>query len=94
MDGSFLETEQAINNILMVKTFIRAVRPLSDALEEAASPLLIATREHCRPEVVDPTLELIAEIICDDAFHAKKPLDLRNQRMYAVKASDRQFSLP
>lgn len=75
----------------MIKTFIRAVRPLSDALAGAKSAILIATRENCRSEITDPILELIAEIICEDVFYSKKPLDLRNQRMFAVKASGHEF---
>jgi DNA mismatch repair protein MSH4 len=42
-------------------------------------------RENCRYENIDPTIKLIAEVINEDVTFQKTPLDLRNQRTYAVK---------
>jgi DNA mismatch repair protein MSH4 len=69
----------------MLKSFVQATRPLYGVLAGARSDLLIMIRENCRPENVDPTIELIAEVINDDVTYQKTPLDLRNQRTYAVK---------
>lgn len=71
----------------MLKSFIQAIPPLCEALAGARSVLLVAIRTHCRPEKIDRTLELIKEVINDDVTYQKTPLDLRNQRTYAVKVS-------
>jgi hypothetical protein len=42
-------------------------------------------RENCRPENINPTVQLVAEVINEDVTYQKTPLDLRNQRTYAVK---------
>jgi DNA mismatch repair protein MSH4 len=42
-------------------------------------------RENCLPENIGPTVQLIKEVINDDVTYQKTPLDLRNQRTYAVK---------
>lgn len=79
------QSEQSINNILMLKTFVLSIRPLYEVLAGARSDLLLMIRENCRPENVSPTVELISGVINDDVTYQKTPLDLRNQRTYAVK---------
>jgi DNA mismatch repair protein MSH4 len=79
------QSEQSINNILMLKSFALSIRPIYAGLGGARSDLLIMIRENCRPENINPTLEFIAEVINDDVTYQKTPLDLRNQRTYAVK---------
>ena len=78
-------TEQSINEILLLKAFVQSVKPLFEALSGARAELLLEIRQNCRPEAIDPTIHLIATVINDDVTYAKKPLDLRNQRTYAVK---------
>ena len=78
-------TEQAINNILMLKTFVQSVPPLFEALSGARSELLVMIQQNCRAENIDPTIQFICEVINDDVVYQKTPLDLRNQRTYAVK---------
>lgn len=40
----------------------------------------------CAPENVAPVQEFIGGVINDDTIYAKQPLELRNQRTYAVKS--------
>lgn len=85
-EPSLEATEQAINNVLMIKTFVLCVPALFESLGAARSGLLVQIRNHCRPEVTSPILQCIAEVINEDVTFVSKPLDLRNQRVYAVKS--------
>lgn len=69
----------------MLKNFVEAAPKIFEVLSGARSELLVTIRENCCPENIDPTIQLIREVINDDAAYQKKPLDLRNQRTYAVK---------
>jgi DNA mismatch repair protein MSH4 len=40
----------------------------------------------CAPENVAPIQELIDRVINEDTTYARQPLELRNQRIYAVKS--------
>ncbi|KAF2645474.1 DNA mismatch repair protein MutS [Massarina eburnea CBS 473.64] len=79
-------SEQSINQIIMLKTFVSSVTPIYEALTGARTPMLNDIREFCAPENVAPILELLAEAINDDVRYAKQPVELRNQRVYAVKS--------
>jgi len=80
--------EQSINKILMLKQFLQAINPLYEALAGCRSELLAQIRDHCRIEHFSPTMTLIQEVINEDVTFQAKPLDLRNQRTYAVKVTD------
>lgn len=69
----------------MLKSFVQTVRPVYEVLTGAQSQLLVTIRESCRPDNLDPTIKLISEVINEDVTYQKAPLDLRNQRTYAVK---------
>ncbi|XXG94172.1 MutS protein msh4 [Hypoxylon texense] len=75
-----------INNILGVKAFITTVPSLYEALATARGDLLTRIREICRPELTQPVANLIATAINEDVTAMKTPLDMRNQRTYAVKS--------
>jgi DNA mismatch repair protein MSH4 len=79
------QSEQLINSILMLKNFVQAICPVYEVLAGARSDLLTTIRENCRPENVNRTIQLISKVINDDVTYQKTPLDLRNQRTYAVK---------
>ncbi|OBT48598.1 hypothetical protein VE00_00760 [Pseudogymnoascus sp. WSF 3629] len=79
-------SEQSINHILMLKTFVQCVGPVYEALSGARSPLLVDIRNVCRPNNITPTLKIIGEVINDDVTFQRGPLDLRYQRTYAVKS--------
>lgn len=80
------QSEQLINHILLLKNFVYAINPIHEVLTGARSDLLATIRENCRPENVDPTVKLISAVINDGVTFQKAPLDLRNQRTYAVKS--------
>lgn len=84
--SSIHTSAQTINNILGVKAFITAVPSLYEALGTARADLLTRIREICRPELTQPVANLIAAAINEDVTAMKTPLDMRNQRTYAVKS--------
>lgn len=69
----------------MLKSFIQSISPIFVALSGTRSDLLVMIRRNCQPENIDPTIQLIREVINEDVAYQKSPLDLRNQRIYAVK---------
>jgi DNA mismatch repair protein MSH4 len=79
-------TEQAINQIIMLKHFVGSIKPIYEALTGTGSSMLNNIRELCAPENVTPIQELIARVINEDTTFARQPLELRNQRVYAVKS--------
>ncbi|KAI1074924.1 muts domain V-domain-containing protein [Whalleya microplaca] len=84
--SSLSASEQAINYILATKAFIIAIPALYEALGSARTDLLTRIREICRPELTQPVADLIAATINEDVTAMKSPLDMRNQRTYAVKS--------
>lgn len=70
----------------MLKHFVSSVNPIFEALTGNASAMLDNIRELCAPENVAPIRELIDQVINEDTTYAKQPLELRNQRIYAVKS--------
>ncbi len=77
----------------MLKTFVGSISHLFGALSGAESYLLVTIRDNCRPELIDPTLQLIKEVVNEDVSYQRTPLDLRNQRTYAVKVSPSLYSV-
>lgn len=70
----------------MVKSFLEAIPELYNALNPAKSALLEKVRDLCRPELTGRILRIIRQTIEADVTYMKSPLDLRNQRTFAVKA--------
>ncbi|KAH7131986.1 DNA mismatch repair protein MutS [Dendryphion nanum] len=79
-------TEQSINQVIMLKQFVLSINPIYIALAGARSALLASIRDHCHPNKIVPVQTLIDEVINEDTIFARKPLELRNQRTYAVKS--------
>lgn len=75
-----------MNQILMIKTFLQSVPDLHKALEAADSALLTKIRDLCDPEVICPALDKIRHVIEADVAYTTSPLDLRNQRTFAVRS--------
>ena len=72
----------------MLKTFVQSIKPVFESLLGVRPEGLLANiQENCRPERVQNSLQLINEVINDDVNYAKTPLNLQNQRTYAVKVS-------
>lgn len=80
------QVEEQINQVLMVKSFLEAIPELYNALTPANSTLLVKIRELCRPEISGRILRIIRQTIEADVTYMKTPLDLRNQRTFAVKS--------
>ncbi|KAF7558757.1 hypothetical protein G7046_g5408 [Stylonectria norvegica] len=80
------QVEEQINQVLMVKSFLEAIPELHTALRPASSALLVKIRELCRPEITGRILATIRKTIEADVTYMKSPLDMRNQRTFAVKA--------
>lgn len=78
--------EEQITHILVVKSFLESVPELYRALHPAKSDLLVKIRNLCRPETTVPILLGIRKVIEADVTYMKSPLDLRNQRAFAVKS--------
>ena len=85
VQGSIYHSEQAINNILIVKKFVTSVAPVFESLLPAQGVLLGQIRNTCRPEVTQPIIDLINTVIDENATFVKAPLELRHQRTYSVK---------
>ncbi|KAH9888294.1 muts domain V-domain-containing protein [Xylariomycetidae sp. FL2044] len=85
-NASIYASRQAINHVLGVKAFVLAVPTIHGALAAARCELLSRIRDICRPEITQPVAELIAATINDDVTVMKTPLEMRNQRTYAVKS--------
>ncbi|KAF1987831.1 hypothetical protein K402DRAFT_403490 [Aulographum hederae CBS 113979] len=79
-------TEQAINNVIMLKHFLNSIKPVYEALAGAQSGLLTRVQQLCNPRNVEPVQDIIDQMINEDTTYATQPLDLRNQRTYAVKS--------
>ena len=80
------QVEEQINQVLMVKSFLEAIPELYAALRPAASALLVKICDLCRPEITGRILQTIRRTIEADVTYMKSPLDMRNQRTFAVKA--------
>ena len=78
-------TQQAINNILILKEFVHATRPIYEALIDAESELLQHIRDLVHPVKIKSTIDLIGAAFNSDVAYAKQPLALRQQREYAVR---------
>lgn len=83
---SLADTEQSVNNVIMLKQFVMLIQPVFEALTGARSMILQEIRNLCSAENTDPVRELITDALNEDTTYAKQPLDLRNQRTYAVRS--------
>ncbi|KAF2419048.1 DNA mismatch repair protein MutS [Tothia fuscella] len=83
--------EQSFNRVIALKQFIHSIKPVYEALAGAKSQLLVQIQHNCSPSMVDPIIEIVDEVLNEDAQYAKGPLELRNQRTYAVKAGVNGF---
>ena len=83
---SLNDTEQSVNNVIMLKQFVTLIRPVFEALTGARSTMLQEIRNLCSAENIDPVQDLITEALNEDTTYARQPLDLRNQRTYAVRS--------
>ena len=48
---------------------------------------MLTVSQLCAPDMIDDYQKIIDETINEDITYQSQPLDLRNQRTYAIKAS-------
>ncbi|KAI6485156.1 hypothetical protein MCOR04_009840 [Pyricularia oryzae] len=89
-DESTIQSEQSINRILQIKSFLVAMPALYEALATARCEVLVKAQQQCLPQITNSILEMIDKQIDKDAVFASKPLEMRNQRTFAVKAYKEQ----
>jgi DNA mismatch repair protein MSH4 len=65
-----------------------AIRGVSISVRTARAGMqkLMHAHQLCGPGNIQPVLTMINDVINEDVSYSKSPLDLRNQRCYAVKA--------
>ncbi|CEJ56705.1 hypothetical protein PMG11_02904 [Penicillium brasilianum] len=78
--------EQSVNHVIMLKTYVSAIKKVYQALGAAQSEILTTIRELCHPSGHRAVEELIQKTLNENVTYQSKPLDLRNQRIYCVKA--------
>ncbi|KAJ8102776.1 muts domain V-domain-containing protein [Lipomyces tetrasporus] len=78
-------SEQRINDIILLKQSISCIPTTAAAVHSCHSDLLVAIRELCAHESIRLVRNLIDECINEDCQWAKTPVELRNQRCFAVK---------
>ncbi|OOQ91584.1 putative DNA mismatch repair protein Msh4 [Penicillium brasilianum] len=78
--------EQSVNHVIMLKTYVSAIKKVYQALGAAQSEILATIRELCHPSGHRAVEELIQNTLNENITYQSKPLDLRNQRIYCVKA--------
>lgn len=83
---TIIHVEEQINHVILIKTFLESIKELYQALVGCKSALLLKIRDICDPDMTDPILTAICRVIEDDVTFMKSPLDMRNQRTYAVRA--------
>ena len=79
-------TEQNINTIIALKDFITKIEHVLASLTGARRHMLKTIRRLCGHEQLNQIKALLAESINEDTIYATKPVDLRNQRVYAIKS--------
>jgi DNA mismatch repair protein MSH4 len=90
------DAEKDLNQVLMIKAYLGGIRVVQETLEvtDCTSKLCKWVLERCRPEHTAPVFGLIEEAIEQDAIYSKAPIDVRNNRLWAVKVSASKFVLP
>ncbi|SPQ18466.1 81145c05-24a5-493d-828d-d3f0b052c801 [Thermothielavioides terrestris] len=80
--------ENDLNSILMIKAYLGGVQEIQETLEMAdcTSRLCKWVLEKCARENTAPLIGLIERTIERDATYSKAPIDVRNNRLWAVKA--------
>ncbi|KAF3386872.1 MutS protein [Penicillium rolfsii] len=73
--------EQSVNHVIMLKTYVSSIKKVYQALGAAQSEILL-----CHPAGHRAVEELIEKTLNENITYQSKPLDLRNQRIYCVKA--------
>ncbi|KAI4126757.1 MAG: hypothetical protein LQ347_004842 [Umbilicaria vellea] len=84
--ASIQYSEQSINNIILLKQYVKSIPSVFEALAAARGDLLVQIRGWCTPEIIADVEKMIDNSINEDIMYSSQPLDLRNQRTYAIKS--------
>lgn len=87
----FQYAEQSVNNVLMLKSFVDAIKPVWQSLSGASSLDLQRVRELCHPDTYVEVQNLVEYAINPDVGYSLNATDLRNQRVYAIKSGTNGF---
>ncbi|KAI4198054.1 MAG: hypothetical protein LQ348_002086 [Seirophora lacunosa] len=83
--------EQSINNVIALKQYVKAIPAVFEALATVQSGLLLDINRLCAHQEIAIVEALIDETINADITYQSQPLDLRNQRTYAIKSNHHDF---
>ncbi|KAK3694427.1 muts domain V-domain-containing protein [Podospora appendiculata] len=80
--------ERELNYVLMLKLYLRGVNALYKTLEAAKCNSLICTwvQRRCAPKRLSLVQSIIEDGIEEDATYSSAPVDIRNNRLWAIKA--------
>ncbi|KAK3362382.1 muts domain V-domain-containing protein [Lasiosphaeria hispida] len=80
--------EKDLTSILMLKEYLGGVKKLHYTLKsaECTSALCDWVRQECSPDNVRPIDDVVINNIEKDAIYSKSPIDIRNNRLWAIKA--------
>ncbi|KAK2746860.1 MutS protein msh4 [Myotisia sp. PD_48] len=86
---SLSNAEQSINHVILLKTYVSSIKNIYEALTSAKSSLLLAIRsasDLCSPSQYENVEQMICNAMNDDLAYSSRPLDMRNNRTYAIKS--------
>ncbi|KAK3335859.1 muts domain V-domain-containing protein [Cercophora scortea] len=80
--------ERELNYVLMLKLYLRGVNALYKTLEAAGcnSDICDWVKRRCAPERLARVQRIIESGIEEDATYSSAPIDIRNNRLWAIKA--------
>lgn len=81
-------SEQAINNVIILKHTLRTIGLLAQPLAGRIDKLLESIHNRLSDPRLERFIELIDQSIEPNTVYEKKPVALRNQRCFAVKARE------
>jgi DNA mismatch repair protein MSH4 len=103
VEGNIQQIEQSINQVVTLKTFVDSIQPVWQALNGAASEELqkirqvglkgvrcmrnLTSKQLCEPENYQVVHDLINSTLNEDVTYSAQPLEMRNQRTYAIKVT-------
>jgi len=88
-----MPTEDRISSIILLKHTLEKISPLFEAITGCRSGLLVAIQRLCSDLRIRTAIDLIKEVVNEDATWTKGALGLRHQRCYAVKVCSPNFHL-
>lgn len=79
--------EKDLNHILMIKAYLGGIEAIRETLEVAdcTSQLCKQVLQKCGAGNTAPVIALLENAIEQDAVYSKAPIDIKNNRLWAVK---------